>query len=198
MQRGIEEGKFRMSLQALETRKKRRHLREWTQLVTREKHTRRYFVTQCEKLNTRMCRDALYTWRQAAIETVKARTEFNFVVTALRKRLQKMRGNNTDLRWAWGRWHLLLVDLRHRDGVLVKALVIMARKTSLVSWALRRWRRRLINWPVKREVAYNEAALLLELVISKKSTLQLRQAMLRGFRIWASKVDYIQSIHQHT
>ena len=104
VQRGIEEGKYRMSAQALETRKRRRHLREWRLVVDREFHKRRYFVTQCEKLNTRLCRDALSTWRFVATENVKSRTEFTFVVTAMRKRLQKMRGNNTDLRWAWGRW----------------------------------------------------------------------------------------------
>ena len=154
VQRGIEEGRYRMSAQALETRKRRRHLREWRLLVDREFHKRRYFVMQCEKLNTRLCRDALSTWRAVATETVKSRTEFNFVITAMRKRLQKMRGNNTDLRWAWGRWHLMVVDLRHRDAIGPGPCG--AGQEPLQSWAMRRWRSKLINWPLERMVALHE------------------------------------------
>ena len=195
---GFLEGKFMMAAQALQRQKRKRHFRGWIQVVHQGQHCRSFFVTQLDKLSTRILRDALISWKTNVNEMRASKTEFNYVVVSLRKRLQKMKGTNTDLRWALARWALIVRDYRYRDATMEKALYILARKASFESWALRLWRKKLINYPVDRRVNMEQAALSLELVMSKHQVLQIRQKLLRCFRIWASKVAQYNSIHLHT
>jgi hypothetical protein len=107
-----------------------------------------------------------------------------------------MRGNNTDLRWAWGRLHLHLSDHRHRDSVLTRVLGILAQKASLQSWAMRRWRHKVMSYPIDTEVRLQEGALLLRVVITKHDTHRTRMRWLKAFQHWAYKVQNATSINK--
>ena len=76
--------------------------------------------------------------------------------------------------------------------------MILSRKASLPSWAIRRWRTKTITHPTEVIVRFEKAAACLEMLLRKHSYHRLRQHELRCFRIWASKVAQYNSIREHT